>query len=432
MTPRFAPRRSSAPTPQRRRLSMRWVIAFALCGCLLLIGTAFITSTTGEQVLSTLRFAFGWYDIPEKQQQLKQMLADVLRETGLEETAYRHDRLQPQRRGREVWQIQRHRIAVPGAVPLTSFEKRFQERMRDVPHDIMARRSRQRDSQTSIALTLGVADAPTDILIFTQTHPVPPSVAIASTPPVAATPPAVNAAPPPAAPSPAPKLTPTAQTKPRIAIVIDDMGWELPIARELLALDHPLSFAVLPQAPYQLQIAEAALQHRRDLLLHLPMEPHGYPQVNPGPNALLSHMNSAEMAKLVRTALQALPQVVGVNNHMGSRLTENAKAMRVVMRELKRYDLFFLDSRTSSGSQAHQIAREMGIPTARRHIFLDNNVQQTHISKQLHRLADMASQQGEAIGIGHPYPETLRALKRTLPVIRQAGVRIVPISRLVN
>lgn len=102
------------------------------------------------------------------------------------------------------------------------------------------------------------------------------------------------------------------------------------------------------------------------------------------------------------------------------------------MRELKRYDLFFLDSRTSAGSQAHRIAREMGIPTAKRHVFLDNSVDQAHISEQLHRLAEMANQQGYAIGIGHPYPETLLALKQTLPVIRQAGVRIVPISRLVN
>ncbi len=219
---------------------------------------------------------------------------------------------------------------------------------------------------------------------------------------------------------------------PRIAIVIDDMGWELPIAQDLLALEHPISFAVLPQAPYQLKIAEAAKQHQRDLLLHLPMEPHGYPRVNPGPNALLSHMDSHQLVKLVRTALRALPQVVGVNNHMGSSLTENSQAMRVVMRELKRHDLFFLDSRTSSDSRAYQIAREMGIPTAKRHVFLDNNVQQAYISAQLQRLAKMASQQGTAIGIGHPYPETLSALRHTLPLIRQAGVRIVPISRLVN
>lgn len=394
-----------------------------LLGCLCLTAGVFFTSTTGDQVLSTLRFAFGWYDIPQKQQRLQHVLMEILQAQGLDKKAYQHDRLQPQQRGRERWQLQRYRIAIPASLSLISFEKRFQERMRDLPHDIMARRSRERDQQTSVAFTLGVAQVPTDICIFTQLLPTsPPAPAIVSKP----KPPA------PAPPSTAPKRVRSANTRPRIAIVIDDMGWELPIAEDLLALDHPLSFAVLPQAPYQLKIAEAAQQHRRDLLLHLPMEPHGYPQVNPGPSALLSHMNSKQMVTLVRDALKALPYVVGVNNHMGSSLTENTQAMRIVMREIKRYDLFFLDSRTSSDSQAYQIAREMGIRTAKRHVFLDNSVQQMHISDQLHRLAKMANQQGYAIGIGHPYPETLRALKHTLPIIHQAGVQIVPISRLVN
>ncbi len=347
----------------------------------------------------------------------------MLQQTGLDKQAYQHDHLQPQQRGRERWQLRRHRIAIPANLSLTSFEKRLQARMPDLPHDIMARRSRQHDNQTSVAFTLGVADVPTDICIFTQTLAAPPQAVAAIAPKLE-----------PQAPPPAtkPKRAAVTTARPRIAIVIDDMGWELPIAQDLLALKHPLSFAVLPQAPYQLQIAEAAQQHKRELLLHLPMEPHGYPQVNPGPNALLSHMDSNQMVTLVQTALQALPQGVGVNNHMGSSLTENAQAMRIVMRELKQRNLFFLDSRTSADSRAYQIAREMGIPTAKRHVFLDNTVQQAHISDQLHRLADMASQQGYAIGIGHPYPETLRALKHTLPIIRQAGVRIVPISRLVN
>jgi polysaccharide deacetylase 2 family uncharacterized protein YibQ len=368
--------------------------------------------------LSTLRFAFGWYDIPQKQLQLQHVLLSMLQQMGLDEQAYQYDRLQPQQRGRERWQLRRHRIAVPPSLSLTAFEERLQERLPDLSHKIMARRSREHDHHTSVAFTLGVANVPTDICIFTQIRPVsPPSVAaLPSTPE-----PLVKSEPPPA---------PTAA--PRIAIVIDDMGWELPIAQDLFALDQPLSFAVLPQAPYQFEIAEAAKQYKRDLLLHLPMEPHGYPQVNPGPNALLNMMDPNQMVTLVRDALKSLPQVVGVNNHMGSSLTESPQAMRVVMRELKRHDLFFLDSRTSVDSQAYQIAREMGIPTAKRHLFLDNDVQQAHIATQLHRLAKMASQQGYAIGIGHPYPETLHALQHTLPIIHQAGVLIVPISRLVN
>ncbi len=418
MTPRFAPR--------RRRWSRTWTVVIALLGCLgLTIGT-FFSSTTGSQVVSTLRFAFGWYDIPQRQQQLQTVLMEMLQQTGLDQQAYHRNPLQTQRRGRERWRLWRHRIAIPADTALTTFEKRLQQQIPNLAHDIMARRSRKHDGQTSVAFTLGVANVPTDICIFTQIHSLPATATMSS--PMK-----------PSGSESSPSSTQTVHQRvsattavPRIAIVIDDMGWELPIAQDLLALEHPISFAVLPQAPYQLKIAEAAKQHQRDLLLHLPMEPHGYPRVNPGPNALLSHMDSHQLVKLVRTALRALPQVVGVNNHMGSSLTENSQAMRVVMRELKRHDLFFLDSRTSSDSRAYQIAREMGIPTAKRHVFLDNNVQQAYISAQLQRLAKMASQQGTAIGIGHPYPETLSALRHTLPLIRQAGVRIVPISRLVN
>ncbi len=421
MTPRFVPRRSSVSTPRRRRLSKPRIVLIALFGCLCLAAVTFFSSTPGKQVFSTLRFAFGWHDIPQKQQQLQAALIDMLQQLGLGEQAYQHDDLQPQQRGRERWRIWRHRVAIPASFSLKAFEKHFQEQMPNLPHEIMARRSHEHDRQTSVAFTLGVANVPTDICIFTQIHASPATAAMPPTP--------VQSQ---ADSQTARQPTSAAPTIPRIAIVIDDMGWELPIARDLLALDHPLTFAVLPQAPYQLKIAQAAQQYKRELLLHLPMEPHGYPQVNPGPNALLSHMDSHQLVKLVRTALQALPQVVGVNNHMGSSLTENSQAMRVVMRELKRHNLFFLDSRTSADSRAYQIAREMGIPTAKRHVFLDNNVQQAHISAQLQRLAKMASEQGAAIGIGHPYPETLRALKQTLPLIRQAGVRIVPISRLVN
>lgn len=383
-----------------------WAIVIAPLGCLCLAAGFFFTSPTGKNAFSTLHFAFGWYDIPQRQQQLRHALMEILQQTGLDKQVYQYDRLQPQQRGRERWQLWRHRIAVPASLSLTEFEKRLQERMPGLSHHIMARRSREHDHYTSVAFTLGVANVPTDICIFTQIYLLPETAAI-----------------------PSQGELPEA---PRIAIVIDDMGWELPIARGLFALEQPLSFAVLPQAPYQLKIVEAAQQYKRDLLLHLPMEPHGYPRVNPGPNALLGKMAPHQMVKLVRDALQSLPQVVGVNNHMGSSLTENPQAMRVVMHELKQRDLFFLDSRTSADSRAYQIAREIGVPTAKRHVFLDNRVQQVHISAQLHRLALLAVQQGYAIGIGHPYPETLQALKHTLPMIRQSGVQIVPISRLVN
>jgi polysaccharide deacetylase 2 family uncharacterized protein YibQ len=395
-----------------------------LFGCLCLATGVFFASTTGGHVLSTLRFAFGWYDIPQKQQQFQHVLKVMLQQTGLDEQVYQRDDLQPQQRGREQWRLWRHHIAVPVSFSLAAFEQHLQARLPDLSYHIMARRTREHERQTSIAFTLGVANVPTDICIFTQMRPAP-ALAVGA-------PPSTGESQSPGDSQGVLESVPVTPAIPSIAIVIDDMGWDLPIAQDLIALDQPLSFAILPQAPYQLKIVEAAQQYKRDLLLHLPMEPHGYPLVNPGPNAILSSMDPNQIVTLVRGALTSLPQVVGVNNHMGSSLTENPQAMRVVMGELKRHNLFFLDSRTSADSQAYQIAREMGIPTAIRHVFLDNDVQQAHISAQLQRLATMASQQGYAIGIGHPYPETLRALKDTLPMIRQAGVQIVPISRLIN
>jgi polysaccharide deacetylase 2 family uncharacterized protein YibQ len=370
------------------------------------LGFVFV-SVTGERVVSTLRFAFGWYHIPQKQQHLQHVLKEMLQQAGLDEQAYHYDDLEPQQRGRERWRLGRHRIAIPAGLSLAAVEQRLQMRISGLPYHIMARRSREQDNQTSIAFTLGVANAPTDICIFTQRHPAPP-LAVSALPSTSE--PQISDDPPERS-----TYAPVTPSAPSIAIVIDDMGWELPIAIDLLALDQPLSFAILPQSPYQLNIVEAARQHKRELLLHLPMEPHGYPRVNPGPHALLSNMEPQQMVTLLQAALKSLPQVVGVNNHMGSSLTENPQAMRVVMRELKQRDLFFLDSRTSADSRAYQIARDMGIPTAKRNVFLDNDVQQSQIVAQLHRLAEMASEQGYAIGIGHPYPQTLRALKDTLP-----------------
>jgi uncharacterized protein len=220
--------------------------------------------------------------------------------------------------------------------------------------------------------------------------------------------------------------------RPQMAIVIDDLGWDRRAAEALLALDVPLSFAILPTAPYQTYIAQEAQRRGWDVLLHLPMEPYGYPKINPGRDALLSHMHADELAAHLERALQALPSVVGVNNHMGSRLTENRAAMRVVMQHLKQHNLFFLDSRTSQHSLAYRIAREMGVRTAQRHIFLDHELHRDTIAKRLYDLVALANTHGQAIGIGHPYPETLQALQQVLPTLRRSGIEFVPVSYLVQ
>jgi polysaccharide deacetylase 2 family uncharacterized protein YibQ len=221
-------------------------------------------------------------------------------------------------------------------------------------------------------------------------------------------------------------------TRPSVAIVIDDLGWDLAAAQMLLDIDTPLSFAILPEAPYRIQIAQEDRRRGRDVLLHLPMESYGSSHISLGPYGLHSTMKSKELTARVEAALQALPLASGVNNHMGSRLTENRATMQTVLQSMKRHQLFFLDSRTSKDSLAYQVAQELGVPAARRQVFLDNEAEPGKITQQLQRLITLAQQQGNAIAIGHPYPATVQVLQHHLPGLRRAGIEIVPISRLVR
>lgn len=273
----------------------------------------------------------------------------------------------------------------------------------------------------------------------TPTPPPPPVADGPSTLPkvVAWTPQPSTTAP----PSPRPQDIPVVPQHPvrppstrpsQVAIVIDDLGWDLAAAQTLLDIDTPLSFAILPEAPYRIQIAQEARRRGRDVLLHLPMESYGASHISLGPYGLHSTMTSKELTARVEAALQALPLASGVNNHMGSRLTENRATMQTVLRSMKRHQLFFLDSRTSKDSLAYQVAQELGVPAARRQVFLDNEAEPGKITQQLQRLITLAQQQGSAIAIGHPYPATVQVLQHHLPALRRTGIEIVPISRLVR
>lgn len=219
---------------------------------------------------------------------------------------------------------------------------------------------------------------------------------------------------------------------PKVAIIIDDLGLKLSIARSFLELDAPLAFSILPRMAYSREIAKWAHQKNRDVLLHIPMEPHKYPEISAGSFSLLSSMNRKNMEKTLKAGLESIPFVVGANNHMGSRLTENKKAMRVVLAHLKSLNLFFVDSVTSSNSVAYQVAKEIGIRTARRNVFLDNRKNRVWIAKQFRKLKKTAIVKGSAIGIGHPHPATLSVLREMIPDFRKNGINIVSVSELVQ
>ncbi|RLF58795.1 MAG: hypothetical protein DRN37_04585 [Thermoplasmata archaeon] len=219
--------------------------------------------------------------------------------------------------------------------------------------------------------------------------------------------------------------------RPKIAFIIDDLGYDPGMAHSFLELDLPISFSILPSATFTERIAQEAEKKGRDLILHLPMEPKHYPSVDPGPGALLLSMDEQEIRQTMDRDLQQVPWVKGVNNHMGSCFTEDREKMTVVLGELKKRSLFYIDSRTSRASVGYRLARQMGVPTARRNVFLDNDLAPRAIKIQLERLMSMARHSGRAIGIGHPHSETVRVIKEYLPRIKKE-FRVVPAADLVS
>lgn len=233
--------------------------------------------------------------------------------------------------------------------------------------------------------------------------------------------------PPAAAPDPPPPAPPGGAA---IALVVDDLGRSLDEVRDLAALDVPLTYAVLPFETRTAEVVAALAASGAEMLLHLPMEGRG--GADPGPGALSAAMSGEQLAAGTRSALAAVPGAVGVNNHMGSVLTADRAAMRRVLAEVGGRGLYFLDSRTSAESVAFRTARELGLPAAERHVFLDPDPDPEAIRAQFRRLLALAAERGTAIAIGHPYPATRAVLAEELPAALALGYRFVPLSELVG
>jgi uncharacterized protein len=211
--------------------------------------------------------------------------------------------------------------------------------------------------------------------------------------------------------APAPPAGPAQEAK--LVIIIDDLGESVQDARSLAQLPFPVTFSVLPHNTRTAEVVEFARAHGKELLLHLPMEPFGFPLVaNPGPGALFVGMSDHDLLDILEENLGQVPGAVGVNNHMGSRFTEDTDGMRIVMSELRRRNMFFLDSMTSPRSVAPALSRELQMPVLRRDVFLDNVQDVDLIVFQLQKAEKLALSRGLAIAIGHPYPETIQALHK--------------------
>ncbi len=216
-----------------------------------------------------------------------------------------------------------------------------------------------------------------------------------------------------------------------IAIVIDDMGLSQAYFDQIMQMGSPLTLSFLPYGKYVQEQAAEASKAGHELFLHLPMEPFDT-RKDPGPNALMAAFDNREIAKALHENLTQFDGYVGVNNHMGSKFTARSAGMKVVIRELKRRGLIFLDSKTSSSSVGEGLAYQYGLPYAGRDIFIDHFHDNDFIEHQFERLLKTARIKGYAIAIAHPKAKTLQKLSEWLPRFEAKGVRIVPVSEIIK
>ncbi len=226
--------------------------------------------------------------------------------------------------------------------------------------------------------------------------------------------------------------TPKTVFHPRIAIVIDDLGSKDKISQELLRWDLPVTFAILPFTPFAKTLAEEAHRLGKEIILHLPMEPRGYPQIRPGEGVLLEEMNETKLLRQLARDIEGVPYITGVSNHMGSRLMEEPQKIKVIFSELKRRGLFFLDSRTTPQTVGLQVAQSVGLKAMERSVFIDNSSTEEDIKRQLEQLIQISLSKGKAIGIGHPHPSTLKAIKEMIPELKEKGIEVVSLSALME
>ena len=232
-------------------------------------------------------------------------------------------------------------------------------------------------------------------------------------------------------PPPKPIPKPIPKIRPRIAIIIDDLGYERKKAEKFLQLNGMVTLSILPHSPYQKKILRKARAKGFETMLHLPMEPIEYPRVDPGPGALFTTMSPNELIVQLEKNLAALPTIKGVNNHMGSRMTTLSTQMYQIFSILKKRNLYFIDSRTNAESLCRPSARLLKVPFAQRDVFLDHDQDPDFIRKQIKKLIRIAVRHGESIGIGHPYTITYQILRDELPKLKST-VEFVPASAVVH
>ena len=214
----------------------------------------------------------------------------------------------------------------------------------------------------------------------------------------------------------------------RVAIVIDDVGYDIPLLQEFLQLEIPLTISILPNLPNSKKSARLASKAGREVILHMPMQPEKNLPMDS--SFITVDLSSEEIEKRIEKALRSVPGAAGMSNHMGSLATQDRRVMDAVMSTIAKHNLFFLDSLTSPKSVACESARARGIPCLKRDVFLDNLDDANYVFEQVKKLVAIAKRKKKAIGIGHLKETTLEGLKLAIPYLEEEQIEVVPLSDL--
>lgn len=223
-----------------------------------------------------------------------------------------------------------------------------------------------------------------------------------------------------------------AETRPRVALVISDLGFNTKATEQAIALPGAVTLAFNPYAPRLAEWVEKARAAGHEVLLEIPMEPVSYPRDDPGPHTLRTDLDADTNIQRLHWALSRATGYVGVINHMGSQFTRSPKALRPVMQELKRRGLLFLDSRSGPNSLAADIATEVGVPRSINNRFLDEIAARDAINRRLTQIEGIAAKGGTAVGVGHTFPVTLDRVAEWIKTLDDKGLVLAPVSATVN
>ncbi len=225
---------------------------------------------------------------------------------------------------------------------------------------------------------------------------------------------------------------PAVAERPRVAIIIDDLGYQLKAGRRAIALPGPIAFAILPGTPRGDALARKAHESGKEVLLHLPLQANTR-HSGQEPDGINLDMSREVVSATFARALQSVPYVIGVNSHRGSLLTRHPGHMQWLMEEIRaRDELFFIDSYTTHESVALQMAHESGVNAVRRDVFLDPDRSSDTVAQEFERMIRLARKRGSVVAIGHPYPATLEFLEKELPRLEERGIELVAISELMK